>query len=189
MTPRSLAAVLLKCMGIFLAISALRALGVVVQLSGPYYPPSEGFDPRGWILFQVAHAMLLLAVGILFLVHTDLVLRLLFRDLGEKSDEPVVPATTFSWFAMALALLGAWVLSSALPSLLSKLLAMLVELRAEEQAYFQDWWTKNWSALVYQAIAAAFGLALFFASRRIAALWFAAQPIRAKGERDAGPPA
>ncbi len=189
MTPRSLAAVLLKCMGILLAISGLTKVGVALELSGSYFTPSEGIDPRGLIVFQIAHAMLLLAVGILFLVNTDLVVRLLFRDLPETGDEPAVPATTFSWFAMALALLGAWVLSSALPSLLSKLLAMLVALRADQQAYLRDWWAKNWSTLVYQAIAAAFGLTLFFASRRIAALWFAAQPIRAKREQDAGPPA
>lgn len=189
MTPRSLATVLLKCMGLFLVVDALQGFRALVEFLGDPGTTSGGLEPRTVFLWQAVHALLLLAIGIALLVNTSLVLRLFFRDLGDTARPPEIPGTQLAYYSMALSLLGAWVLSSAIPWLLSRAVVVLAYPVLSGSTGLGEWTAKAWIPTLYEVISTAFGLALFFSSRRIATRWFARQSIQvveSRGESQPG---
>lgn len=185
MTARDLAKVLLKVLGIYYLISglfaALQVANFLTWKGGP-----SGFSTGGpFVVVSSVDALGMFAVGIVLLVHTEMVLRLLFRDL-DSTEGP--PATALTYQAVGFSIVGILLVAYSVPQLVASgvILVALSEggRELERATYLRD----GWMQLVGDGFEAIAGTVLFFGARGLAALWSRQRPTRAATPASQPPP-
>lgn len=172
MNAKAFATILLRFLGIYLLVVGLGHLVSSVQILA-YSSESEGLpDPRSMYFWQSLHSLALLALGIVMLFHTEKVTRFVIRGVADRDDSPDAQP---SFQAVGLSILGAWVLSFAIPSLVSKAVRLLVLGERSRQPELASWWGENWAQVVESVVEVGLGLLLFLASSRLVRLWTRAQ--------------
>jgi len=112
--------------------------------------------------------LLELALGFVFLAHTNFVISVYYKDLPDESGAGEAHST---YSTMAVALLGIWTLADALPSLLARGGMALYLLDAQRQSAFSEWWISNGTATLSAVFSSIVGLALLKFRVEISSSW------------------
>jgi hypothetical protein len=162
------ATIVVRFLGIYFLVSGLRYLSSALQVrsyesAGASFPGS--FETFVW---QSTLALFILAVSIVLLFHTERVTRFVTRGVADHDDSPDARP---SFHAVGLSILGAWVLSFAMPSLISKAVRLVVLGEHSRRPELSTWWGENWTQVVESVVEVGLGLLLFLASSRLVRLW------------------
>lgn len=170
MTTRDLGIVGLRIVGVLLLVNGLAGLPAIAWF------PMTDMDPA------VRLSVMTQLTGFVITFIAGLVLVLAGRWLGERlfPEGPSVDATTFGradLLSVLLAVVGAYVITDAIPNLVQLGLNFSV-LSAPEYEYNRDrFWQENWISIVAEAVRLGLGAWLIAGSRGLATAWVKLRPL------------
>ncbi len=172
MTPRTLATVLVRVLGVYLLATTLVALPGTLALRGMASDAQPGSESA--IRVQIEATLLSLAVGLALLLATKPVVSLVVRGTESRDAEP----TQLDAFSLAISVLGVWLAATAL-SPLGAWLALFIHLShslggTARDEYFQQ----HWTAIVQLGLQLVVGLCLLLGARGITSTWRRLRPAR-----------
>jgi hypothetical protein len=176
MTPRSVAAIALKCLGLYFIVSAISTLGFAITgtaADGDSLDVTDNFHVFWW---TAVPALIYLAAGLASLTGTEKILGLFFRDLGSEGDPSDLSPEGLQ--AIGFSLIGAWFFIKTAPFLISRLAVDAIVDSNIPEYLQEDWGVEQWSEVISLGLQTALGLALFFGARGLSSIWHRLRPLK-----------
>jgi len=171
MTPRSLATVLVRVIGVYLLAMTLVGLPSTLALRG--YDGS-GAQPgaESAIRVQLQATLLSVAVGPALLLASGPIVRIITRGTDSQGDA----SPQQDIYPLALSVVGVWLAVNAL-SPLGAWLALFIQLSHSLGGTARDdYFQAHWTTIVSLSLQLAVGLCLFVGAKGLAATWRRLRP-------------